>query len=523
MNSATDVDFGLDRAGSCTVNDSAAPVAPGSSGPWTFSVSSDGSHDVSCSISDLAGNSNSDSETVKIDTADPSITVSHTADGSNGWNVTSPVTETVTASDGGSGLDGAPACTVDEVPATLSGSGPWTFSVSGDGSHSVECSVPDQAGHSNSDSETVKIDTTDPSIHVSHTADGSNDWNVTSPVTETVTASDGGSGLDGAPACTVDSVLATLSGSGPWTFSVSGDGSHSVECSVSDKAGNSNSDSDTVKIDTTPPDTSITAHPNNPTNQTSASFSFTSTEANSTFQCKLDTGAFSDCTSPKTYSSLADGSHTFQVEATDQAGNTDATPATFTWTINTTKPTLAFVAKPNNPTNDNTPKFEVETSPHESATWECYLEPVESAFNSCAAGSSFHLVKSYNTALSDGTYTFHVRAMDLLGNTSDELTYTFAVDTVAPDTSIGAKPSNPSTSTSATFSFSATDPSPSGGGFTFQCRLDSTRAGDFSACTNPKTYTGLAAGSHTFYVRAVDTAGNIDPTPASYTWTITSG
>ena len=113
--------------------------------------------------------------------------------------------------------------------------------------------------------------------------------------------------------------------------------------------------------------------------------------------------------------------------------------------------------------------------------------------------------------------------MDLLGNTSDELTYTFAVDTAAPDTSIGAKPSNPSTSTSATFSFSATDPSPSGGGFTFQCRLDSTRAGDFSACTNPNTYTGLAAGSHTFYVRAVDTAGNIDSTPASYTWTITSG
>src|SRR5207248_521739 len=139
------------------------PATLAGSGPWTFSVSSDGSHSVTCSVSDLAGNSNSDSETVKIDTADPSITVSHTADGSNGWNVTSPVTETVTASDGGSGLDGAPACTVDGVPATLSGSGPWTFSVSSDGSHSVNCSVSDLAGNSNSDSETVKIDTTDPS------------------------------------------------------------------------------------------------------------------------------------------------------------------------------------------------------------------------------------------------------------------------------------------------------------------------------------------------------------------------
>src|SRR5204863_180239 len=188
-----------------------------------------------------AGNSNSDSETVKIDTTDPSITVSHTADGSNGWNVNSPVTETVTASDGGSGLDGSPSCTVDEVPATLSGSGPWTFSVSSDGSHDVSCSISDLAGNSNSDSETVKIDTTDPAITVSHTADGSNGWNVTSPVTETVTASDGGSGLDGSPSCTVSLHHAppTLSCSGPWTFSVSSDGSHDVSCSISDLAGNS--------------------------------------------------------------------------------------------------------------------------------------------------------------------------------------------------------------------------------------------------------------------------------------------
>ena len=66
-----------------------------------------------------------------------------------------------------------------------------------------------------------------------------------------------------------------------------------------------------------------------------ASFRVTSTEAASTFQCRLDSGAWSACTSPKTYSGLADGSHTFDVRATDTAGNTDATPATRTWTIST--------------------------------------------------------------------------------------------------------------------------------------------------------------------------------------------
>src|SRR5206468_9489851 len=59
----------------------------------------------------------------------------------------------------------------------------------------------------------------------------------------------------------------------------------------------------------------------------------TSTEAGSTFQCALDGGGFAPCASPQTYSALAGGNHTFQVRATDPAGNTDPTPASFTWTV----------------------------------------------------------------------------------------------------------------------------------------------------------------------------------------------
>src|SRR5439155_987511 len=42
----------------------------------------------------------------------------------------------------------------------------------------------------------------------------------------------------------------------------------------------------------------------------------------------------------------------------------------------------------------------------------------------------------------------------------------------------------------------------------------------FVACVNPQTYTGLAGGQHAFMVRAVDAAGNVDPTPATRTWTV---
>ena len=45
------------------------------------------------------------------DTTPPSLSVTHTPDGANGWNKTSPVTVIINASDAGSGLDGQPACT----------------------------------------------------------------------------------------------------------------------------------------------------------------------------------------------------------------------------------------------------------------------------------------------------------------------------------------------------------------------------------------------------------------------------
>jgi hypothetical protein len=50
-----------------------------------------------------------------------------------------------------------------------------------------------------------------------------------------------------------------------------------------------------------------------------------------------------------------------------------------------------------------------------------------------------------------------------------------------------------------------------------QCKLDS---GSWQSCTSPKTYTGLAHGSHTFEVRAIDSRGQADPTPAKHSFTI---
>src|SRR4029079_4972242 len=70
--------------------------------------------------------------------------------------------------------------------------------------------------------------------------------------------------------------------------------------------------------DTTPPETYMMDAPVGTVPSSSASFSFISSETNSSFQCRLDTGSWGACTSPKAYAGLADGAHTFAVRATDQ-------------------------------------------------------------------------------------------------------------------------------------------------------------------------------------------------------------
>jgi hypothetical protein len=97
------------------------------------------------------------------------------------------------------------------------------------------------------------------------------------------------------------------------------------------------------RFDFAAPDTTITSGPSGPGQTTSATFTFSATEAGATFACLLDTGGFSVCTSPKTYTGLSPGGHTFQVKATDAAGNTDLTPALRTWgVLDQTKPSIAL-------------------------------------------------------------------------------------------------------------------------------------------------------------------------------------
>jgi hypothetical protein len=107
-----------------------------------------------------------------------------------------------------------------------------------------------------------------------------------------------------------------------------------------------------AKPDRTPPQTTITSGPSGTVSAQDASFSFSSSESRSTFQCRLDGAAWSACTSPKLYSGLTAAAHRFEVRAIDRAGNVDPTPAARDWTIAVSQP----------PPSDTQPGFPIRAA-----------------------------------------------------------------------------------------------------------------------------------------------------------------
>jgi hypothetical protein len=76
-----------------------------------------------------------------------------------------------------------------------------------------------------------------------------------------------------------------------------------------------------------------------------------------------------------------------------------------------------------------------------------------------------------------------------------------------PETTIVSGPPGVTTNATPTFAFSSPDPAA-----TFQCSFD---GGVFVVCASPVIAQPLAAGDHTFAVRAIDAASNVDATPAT--------
>ena len=135
------------------------------------------------------------------------------------------------------------------------------------------------------------------------------------------------------------------------------------------------------RVDTLAPTVTITAKPVDPSPGASASFTFNSSEAGSSFQCSLALGAaaddFSACTSGKTYTNLADGEYTFKVRATDAATNQGAA-AVYEWTVDnslvdTTPPDTLIDSAPPDPSESPSAAFTYHST-EPGSSFECKLD-----------------------------------------------------------------------------------------------------------------------------------------------------
>ena len=229
--------------------------------------------------------------------------------------------------------------------------------------------------------------------------------------------------------------------------------------------------------DTDAPETTLTGWPGG-TDDT-ATFSFSADEA-ATFTCSLN-GSSGPCSSPHSYTSLADADYSFTVVATDPSGNVDPSPAGHTFTVETRAPETTITSGPSGAIASTSAAFSFAAD-EAVDRFECSLGAAP--FASCPSPQVY-------SGLADGTYEFGVRAVDrALNPDATPAVRTFTVDTRAPQTTITAGPSGTITSSSATFSFVADEP-----GATFEC---SFRGAAFTPCSSPMTYTALADGTYEF-------------------------
>ncbi len=193
-------------------------------------------------------------------------------------------------------------------------------------------------------------------------------------------------------------------------------------------AGNGNFAGQVYAVDKSGPANAptVTAGPaqNSLVASTSASFSFSTSEAGvAGFQCKLDAGSFEACSSPKSYSSLAQGGHDFSVRGVDALGNPGPASSPLRhWTVDTVAPPAPVLTlKPADPSSTATSKF-AWTEAESGTTFQCSIE--NGPWTGCTSPFTFEAAVDTSNS---GQHQFAVRAIDAAGNASEPTTYKWKV------------------------------------------------------------------------------------------------
>ena len=501
--SGTDTGGGVVASYQCAI-DGGAYVSCTS--PQSYSNLTAGTRTFAVRALDSAGNTSvAATHTWTIDVTGPTTVISASPPTTT---YSSSANFSFSATDTGGGSVASYECKLDSANYSACTS-PRSYSTLTNGVHQFYVRAIDSAGNvGNAVTRSWTIDTSSVLVAIDSAPSA-----ITNQTSATYTFSAGSGAGAASFECKMDSA-AFAACTSPRTFTGLAAGSHTFSVRPVDSGGAPGTAvSETFQIDLSNPTVNIQSSPAALTSSTSASFSFDGADTGggsvASYQCRIDLGAYSACSSPRSYTSLAAGAHTVDIRAIDTAGNTGSA-ASYTWNIDLSGPVLTVSSAPASVTNLSNATFAFTATDSGGGSidhYECSLDG--GAASVCVSPAT------WNT-LSPGAHQMAIFAVDSVGNIGTSVTRSWTIDQSNPSVTISAQPASVTNASSASFSFTGTD---TGGGTIagFECSLDSAT---FSTCTSPRSITGLASGAHTWQVRSIDTAGNITATPASAAWTI---
>ncbi|UXN09362.1 Ig-like domain-containing protein [Bartonella sp. HY328] len=463
-------------------------------GSWSYTppALSEGSHSISVTITDSAGNTSNASESFDliVDTTEVVVSFDHFVDsvGSITGNVaTGGITDDQKPVFNGNATPNATVTvsyvnsdgqTVIVGTTTANSDGTWTLTPTenlADGSYSFTAEAKNAAGNTITTTFTLEVDATapqtpalpvatdnaEPNIGVITSGSDTNDkrpqFSGTGEVGSTITIKDG------------DTVLGTttVDSEGNWSFMPDtplSEGSHSITVTETDTAGNASNPSPSLdfNVDTTAPATPAvpTANDNtepktgvitagSSTNETKPVFTGTG-EVGSTITIKDGDTVIGTTTvdsdgnwslTPST--ALSEGNHSITVTETDKAGNASEESAALDFTVDTTAPATPAVPTATDNTEPNTGVITAgsstnETQPEFSGTGEVgsiiTIKDGDTIIGETTVDSDGNWSLTPNTPLSEGDHSITVTATDAAGNASDSsASLDFNIDTTAPN------------------------------------------------------------------------------------------
>uniref|UniRef100_UPI0036F1B67D BapA/Bap/LapF family large adhesin n=1 Tax=Alteromonas gracilis TaxID=1479524 RepID=UPI0036F1B67D len=471
-------------------------------GTWTLAddvvaTLAEGSYPTSVTATDDAGNTDTDTGTVVIDTTAPTVAINNLTTNDTTPELTGTVNDP----------NAVVVVTIDgnDYTATNNGDGTWTLAddavaALAEGGYTATVTATDPEGNVGTNNGTVVIDTTAPTVAINDLTTNDTTPELTGTVNDP----------NAVVVVTIDGndYTATNNGDGTWTLADNvvatlAEGSYPTSVSATDAAGNTVTNTGTVVIDTTAPTVAIN---DLTTNDTTPELTGTVNDPNAVVVVIIDGNDYTATNNgdgtwtlaDNVVATLAEGSYPTSVTATDAAGNTATNTGTVV--IDTTAPTVAINDLT---TNDTTPEL-TGTVNDPNAVVVVTIDGSDYTATNNGDGT-WTLADNAVATLAEGSYSTSVSATDAAGNTVTN-TGTVVIDTTAPTVAINDLTTN---DTTPELTGTVNDPNAvvvvtiDGNDYT------ATNNGDGTWTLADNIVALLAEGNYTATVTATDAVGNV--------------